>query len=261
MSAAWNAWSDKEDESMHITISISPTPQELGAAAARKIAGFLNDAIARKGAARLILSTGASQFETMDALTREVVDWTKVEMFHLDEYVALEESHIASFRKYLKERFVSKLPLKGAYFVNGEGDVEKNIEELTKKLREAVVDVGVIGIGENGHIAFNDPPADFETDVAYKVVDLDDRCKRQQVGEGWFATVADVPRQAITMCPKQIMSCEHIVSSVPHEVKAEAVYNTLTGKVNPMVPATLLKTHPDWNLFIDDASARKLFAL
>lgn len=246
---------------MHITISINSTPQELGMAAARKISALLNEAIAKKGSARLILSTGASQFETMEALTHEAVDWTCVEMFHLDEYVGLPESHIASFRKYLKERFVSKLPLKAAYFVNGEGDVESNIEELTKKLRESVVDVGVIGIGENGHIAFNDPPADFETEAAYKVVDLDDRCKSQQVGEGWFASVADVPKQAITMCPRQIMSCEHIVSSVPHAVKAEAVFNTLTGKVDPHVPATLLKTHPDWNLFIDDASARKLFAV
>ena len=243
---------------MSITISIADTPQELGRKAAEKIAGFLRNAIESTGEARIILSTGASQFETMDALTREDVDWSRVEMFHLDEYVALPESHIASFRKYLKERFVSKLPLKAAYFVDGEGDVESNIVSLTKELRKKPVDVGVIGIGENGHIAFNDPPADFETTVAYKVVNLDDRCKQQQVGEGWFSSLEEVPTQAITMCPRQIMEAKHIVSAVPHAVKAEAVYNTVTGKVDPMVPATLLKTHPDWYLYIDKAAAKQL---
>lgn len=182
-------------------------------------------------------------------------------MFHLDEYVALPESHIASFRKYLKERFVSKVPLKAAHFVNGEGNVEENIAALTAELRKAPVDVGVIGIGENGHIAFNDPPADFDTDEAYKVVTLDERCRKQQVGEGWFAGVDDVPKQAITMCVKQIMACKHIVTAAPHSVKAEAIYNTITFPVTPKIPATILKTHPDWKLFIDDASASQLFPL
>lgn len=246
---------------MNITIHVSPTPQELGNHAAAAIAALLNDAVAKQGYARLILSTGASQFETLDALVKLDVAWDKVEMFHLDEYVGLPESHIASFRKYLKERFVSKLPLKAAHFVNGEGDVEANIAALTAELRKAPVDVGVIGIGENGHIAFNDPPADFETDAAYKIVTLDERCRKQQVGEGWFATVDDVPTQAITMCVKQIMACRHIVTSVPHSVKAEAVYNTITRPVTPDVPATMLKTHPDWKLFIDDASAAQLFGM
>ncbi|HHY52084.1 MAG TPA: glucosamine-6-phosphate deaminase [Clostridiales bacterium] len=246
---------------MNFNISVSPTPQQLGQKAADKIAELLRNAIAKKGSARIILSTGASQFETIDALVKADVDWSKVEMFHLDEYVALPESHIASFRKYLKERFVSKVSLKAAYFVNGEGDVEENIRVLTEELRRAPVDVGVIGIGENAHIAFNDPPADFETDAAYKVVDLDLRCKQQQVREGWFATVDDVPKQAITMCVKQILACEHIISSVPHAPKAEAVRNTLTSPVDPKIPATILKTHPNWNLFIDDASALGLFAL
>jgi len=246
---------------MNINLNIAATPDLLGARAAKKIAELLNAAIKEKGEARIILSTGASQFETIAHLVKEDVDWSKVEMFHLDEYVALSESHVASFRKYLKERFVSKVNLKGAYFVNGEGDVEKNIFDLTAKLREKRVDVGVIGIGENGHIAFNDPPADFETDLAYKVVDLDIRCRNQQVGEGWFASFEDVPKQAITMCPKQIMDCEHIVTCAPHAVKAEAIFNTITHSVDPMIPATLLKTHPDWYLFIDDASASRLFAV
>lgn len=245
---------------MNITINVSSTPQELGRQAASAIAILLNDAIQTQGSARLILSTGASQFETLDALVKEQIAWEKVEMFHLDEYVALPENHIASFRKYLKERFVNKLPLKAAYFVNGEGDVEANIAALTLRLREKPVDVGVIGIGENGHIAFNDPPADFETDDAYKIVTLDERCRRQQVGEGWFENVDSVPKQAITMCVKQIMSCRHIITAAPHNVKAEAIYNTITRPIDPSVPATILKTHPDWRLFIDDASASQLFA-
>ncbi len=246
---------------MNISISVSSTPEELGKKAAAKIAELLRDAIGKKGHARMILSTGQSQFETLAALVKEDVDWSKVEMFHLDEYVALPESHGASFRKYLKERFVSKVNLKAAYFVNGEGDVERNIEDLTKELRKDEVDVGVIGIGENGHIAFNDPPADFDTDKAYKVVNLDERCRMQQVGEGWFKTFDDVPKQAITMCPKQIMACRHIVTAVPHRVKAEAIYNTITKPVTPDVPATLMKTHPDWNLFIDSESASELIPI
>jgi 6-phosphogluconolactonase/Glucosamine-6-phosphate isomerase/deaminase len=246
---------------MNINISVLSTPEELGRKAAEKIAALLNEAIKEKGEARIILSTGASQFETLDALIKLPVDWSKVEMFHLDEYVNLPESHIASFRGYLKARFVTKVNLKAAYFVNGEGDVEKNIAELTKKLREKRVDVGVIGIGENGHIAFNDPPADFDSKEAYKVVSLDKRCRMQQVGEGWFKTFEDVPEQAITMLPAQIMDCRHIVTAVPHAVKAEAIYNTIRRPVTNMVPATLLKTHPDWNLFIDDASAAKLIEL
>ncbi|MCI6267828.1 MAG: glucosamine-6-phosphate deaminase [Clostridiales bacterium] len=236
-------------------IHVYRTPEEMGNEAARLIAEKLNAAIAQKGEARLLLSTGASQFEMMDALIHMPVDFAKVTMFHLDEYVALPVTHIASFRKYLQERFVDKVPLKEAVFVNGEGDVEANIAAITARIKEAPIDVGVIGIGENGHIAFNDPPADFDTEASYKVVNLDERCKRQQVGEGWFATVDDVPKQAISMTVKQIMACDSIVSVVPHAVKAEAVKNTLERDVTNLVPATIMKTHPDFNLFLDSESA------
>ena len=238
-----------------MVIHVYRTPEEMGYKAASLIAEKLNAAIALKGEARLLLSTGASQFEMMDALTRMPVDFGKVTMFHLDEYVALPVTHIASFRKYLQERFVDKVPLKEAVFVNGEGDVEANIAEITARIKEAPIDVGVIGIGENGHIAFNDPPADFDTEASYKVVNLDERCKRQQVGEGWFATMDDVPKQAISMTVKQIMACESIVSVVPHAVKAEAVKNTLERDVTNLVPATIMKTHPDFCLFLDSESA------
>lgn len=236
-------------------IHVYRTPEEMGNEAARLIAEKLNEAIERKGEARLLLSTGASQFEMIDALIRMPVDFSRVTMFHLDEYVDLPVTHIASFRKYLQERFVDKVLLKEAVFVKGEGDVEANIAELTARIKEAPIDVGAIGIGENGHIAFNDPPADFDTEASYKVVNLDERCKRQQVGEGWFATVDDVPKQAISMTVKQIMACESIVSVVPHAVKAEAVKNTLERDVTNLVPATIMKTHPDFNLFLDSESA------
>lgn len=242
---------------MNIHIDISDNADELGMRAAGKIASLIEEAINKKGKARIILSTGMSQFETLSHLITYDLPWDKVEMFHLDEYVGLDESHPASFRKYLKERFVSKVNLKAAYFVEG----VDAIPSLTRELRKEEIDVGVIGIGENGHIAFNDPPADFTTGEAYKVVTLDRRCREQQVGEGWFRTIDDVPVEAITMCVKEIMKSKHIVSAVPHEVKAEAIYNTITGRISQDVPATILKTHPDWNLFIDKDSASKLLAI
>lgn len=242
---------------MNIHIDISDNADELGMRAARKIASLIEESINKKGKARIILSTGMSQFETLSHLITYDLPWDKVEMFHLDEYVGLDESHPASFRKYLKERFVSKVNLKAAYFVEG----VDAIPSLTRELRKEEIDVGVIGIGENGHIAFNDPPADFTTGEAYKVVTLDRRCREQQVGEGWFRTIDDVPAEAITMCVKEIMKSKHIVSAVPHEVKAEAIYNTITGRISQDVPATILKTHPDWNLFVDKDSASKLLAI
>lgn len=242
---------------MNIHIDISDNADELGMRAAGKIASLIEEAINKKGKARIILSTGMSQFETLSHLITYDLPWDKVEMFHLDEYVGLDESHPASFRKYLKERFVSKVNLKAAYFVEG----VDAIPSLTRELRKEEIDVGVIGIGENGHIAFNDPPADFTTGEAYKVVTLDRRCREQQVGEGWFRTIDDVPVEAITMCVKEIMKSKHIVSAVPHEVKAEAIYNTITGRISQDVPATILKTHPDWNLFVDKDSASKLLAI
>ena len=242
---------------MNINISVSTTAAENGRKAAVKAAELINKAIAEKGHARIILSTGASQFEMFENLVKQNVQWSKVEMFHLDEYVNLPETHIASFRKYLKERFVNIVHPGAVHFV-GDGDPKQNIEELTRELRKDVVDVGLIGIGENGHIAFNDPPADFDATEAYRIVNLDHKCRMQQVGEGWFATEDDVPRQAISMLPKQIMACKAIVSVVPHAVKAKAVYDTITQPVNNMVPATLLKTHPEWYLYIDDDAASML---
>lgn len=233
-------------------IFVCKDSKELGQKAAQHVGKVLRECIQEKGEARIVLSTGASQLDTLEALIQENVDWSKVEMFHLDEYVDLPETHIASFRKYLKERFISKVNLKGAYLVDGD---LSHIPALTEKLREKVVDVGLIGIGENAHIAFNDPPADFDTQDAYLLVNLNDTCKQQQVREGWFKNVEEVPKQAISMSVSQIMKCKRIVSCVPYAVKAKAIYDTLNNHTTNTIPATILKEHEDFTLFLDQDSA------
>jgi len=182
-------------------IRICKDRYELGKSAAAFAALLINNAIKEKGSARIVLSTGASQFDTLASLIEQEVDWSKVEMFHLDEYVNLPESHPASFRKYLKEKFTTKVNLKAAYFVDG---TEENIKYLSEEINKSPIDVGLIGIGENAHIAFNDPPADFETEKPYIVVNLNDTCKKQQVGEGWFETVDDVQNKQFPCRSKRL---------------------------------------------------------
>lgn len=235
---------------------LAPDARQLGKAAATIIADKLNRAIVQYGTARIILSTGASQFQTIDALVNCPVDWSRVTMFHLDEYMGLPVGHPASFRRYLQERFVARVPLGRAVYVEPEGDLAGNLAYLSAELKSVPVDVGVIGIGENAHIAFNDPPADFDTDEAYVVVALDEQCRRQQVGEGWFATLEEVPKQAITMTPRQIMACKSIVAPVPDLRKARAVHAVLqAGAPSPQVPASLLSQHSDCTLLADRYSA------
>jgi len=236
-------------------IRICKNPKELGESAAAYVAGVLNRCIRTKGKARIILSTGASQFDTISALIEKRVDWSRVEMFHLDEYIGIDETHKASFRKYLKERFISKVNLKHAYLVDG---TQENLLKLTEEINKEPIDIGLIGIGENAHIAFNDPPADFDTQEAFIVVDLDDACKKQQVGEGWFDTLDDVPKQAVTMSVSQIFKCERIVSCVPYAVKARAVADTLNNDVTNIIPATILKNHKNYVLYLDIDSAAQV---
>ena len=239
-----------------MVISVQESEEKLGAMAAEKIACLLRETIQEKGEANLLLSTGASQFTTLGFLVTKPVDWTKVTMFHLDEYVGLSAQHKASFRKYLRERFTEKVPLKRAVFVGASEDVQASLDELNREIKEHPIDVGVIGIGENGHIAFNDPPADFQTKEPYHVVALNEACKRQQVGEGWFESIDDVPTNAISMTPYQIMCCRSIVSPVPGQRKARAIRDTLKSSyTDPMIPATLLKEHPAFFLFLDKDSA------
>jgi glucosamine-6-phosphate deaminase len=242
-------------------INISNNASELGYRAAKFVALKLTEAIRQYGEARMVVSTGSSQFETFQALLKENIEWAKIEVFHLDEYLGLPVTHNASFRKYLLDRFIGHVKIRKFHSVDVEGDYLVRIRELTGEIRKKPVDIGLIGIGVNGHIAFNDPPADFKTREAYIVVNLDEECRLQQVNEGWFKSLGDVPTQAISMSPWQIMQCKTIVSCVPHKVKSVSVKNTLINRVTEIVPATILKQHPDFHLFLDNDSASEIIPL
>lgn len=243
-------------------VYIGKDKYDMAQKAADMAADKIRKAIAEKGEARIIVATGASQFEFLEALVKEPgIDWTKVTGFHLDEYVGLPVSHKASFRNYMRERFVSKTPrpMKAFNEVNGEAeDPKAEIARLQKLLRKAPIDVACVGIGENGHLAFNDPPADFNTEDAYIVVNLDEKCRNQQVGEGWFATIDDVPKQAFSMTIKQIMWSRAICCTCPDARKADAVKGAVEGPVTNMLPSSVMQLHPDCALFLDPASASKL---
>jgi glucosamine-6-phosphate deaminase len=243
-----------------MNVHIADTPAELGRAAGVKAAALIRSAISEKGIANIILATGTSQFETLQTLTSQPgIDWSKVVLFHLDEYIGLPITSPASFRKYLKERFMDKLPaLQAAHLINGEADPVWECKRLGEIIRQHPVDVALVGIGENGHLAFNDPPADFDTEEPYIVVDLDEACRKQQLGEGWFPTLDDVPRQAISMSIHQIMKSTHIICSVPDSRKAVAVKNSLEQAVGNSYPASILQRHPDCRFFLDTASAALL---
>ena len=241
-------------------IEIRNDPAELGRAAGREAGESIRRAIAERGNANVILATGTSQFETLKQLIREEgINWREVVMFHLDEYISLSDSHPASFRKYLKERFLSNVPpLKAAHLINGESNPEAECVWLGDLISQYPIDVALVGIGENGHLAFNDPPADFETEEPYIIVDLDEACRKQQYGEGWFSKVEEVPTQAISMSVRQIMKSKHIICSVPDARKADAVKNCVENTVSNMFPASILQTHENCSLYLDKASAQKL---
>lgn len=231
----------------------------LGHEAARQAATAIRQAIARKGAARIIAATGASQFEFLNALTKMPdINWRDVEMFHLDEYVNLPVSHPASFRRYLIERLISKTGIEKHHLLDGERKPEEMCQSVGEALHLAPVDVAFVGIGENGHLAFNDPPADFDTEEPYLVVRLDESCRRQQVGEGWFDSLQEVPEQAISMSIRQILKSEEIICVVPDARKAKAVKACFEGEVSPLHPASILRTHPDTTVYLDRDSDRLL---
>lgn len=234
--------------------------KQLGIAAARQGAEAIRQAIAEKGQANIIVATGASQFETLSALIAEPdIDWSRVTGFHLDEYLGLDDQHPASFCRYLRERFVKHVPLKKFHYVDGtSADPYQVCRELGQLIQEHPIDVAFVGIGENGHLAFNDPPADFETTEPYLVVELDEACRKQQAGEGWFTTLDDVPKQAISMSCRQILKSTTIICSVPDRRKAEAVQKSLEGPVTPEVPASILQSHDGTTLFIDKSAAALL---
>ena len=231
----------------------------LGLAAAADAAACLRQTIAAKGRARVIAATGASQFAFLETLTNlPGIEWSKVELFHLDEYVGLPVTHPASFRKYLRERLIKPAGISTYHLLDGERDPETVCREVGAKLAGAVVDVAFVGIGENGHLAFNDPPADFQTEAPYLVVQLDEACRRQQVGEGWFKGLGEVPTQAISMSIRQILKARKILCIVPDQRKATAVQACLEGPVSPLAPASVLQQHPDVTMFLDTASASLL---
>ena len=237
----------------------SENPKALGNLAGEAAAPLIREAIAKKGKANLILATGTSQFETISRLLDEEIDWSKVTVFHLDEYIGIPISHPASFRKYLKERFVDKVENLGAiHYINGENDPEEECKRLASLISDKDIDVAFVGIGENGHLAFNDPPADFDTKAPYLVVDLDEPCRIQQMNEGWFEKMEDVPAQAISMSIQQILKSKHIICSVPDERKAKAVQACLEGEVSNLNPSSILQEHPSCSIFLDDASASLL---
>ena len=242
-----------------MVIKIYEDKTSLGRAAAEQAAVSLRQAIQEGGRARIIAATGASQFEFLDALTAmPAIEWPRVEMFHLDEYIGLPASHPASFRKYLLERLINKTGITKYHFLDGEGDVPAVVRRVSAELTAAPIDIAFVGIGENGHLAFNDPPADFQTEEPYIIVDLDEPCRRQQVGEGWFANLSEVPKRAMSMSVRQILKAREILCVVPDARKAQAVKSCVEGEVNPLAPASILRTHPNTTVFLDKLSSALL---
>lgn len=240
-------------------IKVFDTKLALGQAAARDAAKIINEAIDERDAAYVIAATGASQFDFLDALVQEKIDWAKVVFFHLDEYVGLPQSHPASFRLYLKERLAGRLHAKAFHFLDGEADdVQEECRRVGDLIAQQTIDVAFVGIGENGHLAFNDPPADFDTEEPYIVVNLDEACRRQQVGEGWFKSINEVPRQAISMSIKQILKSRNILCIVPDRRKAEAVRASVELEVSPLRPASILQQHESVTLYLDCYSSTLL---
>ena len=227
--------------------------------AAAHAAESLRSCIRAKSHARIIAATGASQIDFLDAITSAPgIDWSRVEMFHLDEYVGVPMTHPASFRRYLLDRLIDKVGVGRYHLLEGDNNPEQVAQQVGNALAERPVDLAFVGIGENGHLAFNDPPADFATERPYLIVTLDDACRRQQVGEGWFASMDDVPRQAISMSVRQILRSEEIIAVVPDARKAAAVKACVEGSISPMAPASILQTHPNTTLYLDQDSAALL---
>jgi len=234
----------------------------LAGAAAEQASNSIRKAIARSGRCRVVLATGTSQFEFLELLTKtDGIDWKKVEAFHLDEYVGMAATHPASFRKILLERVIHKTGITNYHFIESDAaDLPAAVRDVGRQLTSAPVDIAFVGIGENGHIAFNDPPADFETEEPYLIVELDETCRRQQVGEGWFADISEVPTRAISMSPRQIMHAREIVAVVPDRRKAKAVRLCMEGEVRPEAPASILRKHPNTTVFVDQDSSSLLAA-
>jgi glucosamine-6-phosphate deaminase len=243
-----------------LRVEIFENKEDMGKDAASFVTGILNQAIHDCGCANLILGTGASQYPLHDALLNKEIDWSKITLFHLDEYIGLSDQHPASFRNFLKVRIADKVNPKDVYYLEGDApDIDTEINRYEKLLKDNPVDVACIGIGENGHIAFNDPGvADFNDPEYLKVVEMDEACRKQQVGEGWFPTIKHVPEKAVTLTITAIMDCKALCCTVPDERKSEAVFNTLSGEISTFCPASILRKHNNAVLFLDSLSAIKI---
>jgi glucosamine-6-phosphate deaminase len=249
-----------EFQKENLKVKIYQESEEIATVAAEFVAARLDVAIKERGAANLILGTGASQLAFIKYLQKQKIEWKKITVFHLDEYKGMPETHPASFRKYLKERILEKVQPKQVYYLNGDvPDVDAEALRYENLLKQHPVDVACIGIGENGHIAFNDPPvADFDDPKLVKVVELDEGCRKQQLGEGWFPTLEDVPTHALSLTIPAIMRCKTISCLVPDQRKSQAVYNALNLEITTECPATILRKHPDAVLYLDANSSSKL---
>jgi glucosamine-6-phosphate deaminase len=242
-----------------MVIKVFDDKLSLSRAAAEQAAASLRRAIGQQGSVRIIVATGASQIDFLDELSEASgIDWERVEMFHLDEYIGLPITHPASFRKYLRERLIQKTGIRKYHFLDGDSNFTQSVKLVGEALVSAPIDLAFLGIGENGHLAFNDPPADFKTEEPYLIVTLDEACKRQQAGEGWFPDVSDVPKQAISMSVRQILKSKELIVVVPDARKAQAVKASLEGDISPMVPASILRTHPNATIYLDRNSAALL---
>jgi glucosamine-6-phosphate deaminase len=240
-------------------IKVFEEKKDLARAAAEQAASSIRNAIRESGRARIIAATGAAQFEFLEILTKAAdIDWRRVEMFHLDEYIGLPMSHPASFRKFLQERLIQKTGMTNYHLLDGDSDPSASIRSASEAIASAPIDIAFVGIGENGHLAFNDPPADFETDEPYLIVNLDEACRLQQVGEGWFANISETPKQAISMSIRQVLKAKEIVAIVPDSRKANAVKACLEGEISPMAPASILRRHESATVYLDKNSAALL---
>ena len=243
-------------------IRVFSDKETLGRSAAEQAATAIRGAISERGHARIIAATAASQREFLDALTNAAgIDWTKVEAFHLDEYIGLPITHPGSFRKMLLEQLIEKTGIRRYHLLDGDAaDPAAVVREVGERLASAPIDIAFLGIGENGHIAFNDPPADFETQDPYLIVNLDEACRQQQVGEAWFANISQVPKQAISMSAQQILKAKEILAVVPDKRKAQAIKACLEGEISPLAPASILRRHPNATVYLDTNSASLLRA-